>query len=188
MLAQAGRPPRLTATEDGFWSRAPIKSRDIFFFFENAVVWPRRELQPAHGRLQRALASIGQFAQSAEHARGDAGVVVPPRPLDGAGALYPPANLLRGSARAVAAHFLVGHGGHLDVPVDAVQQRPADLAQVALDDAAGAAALAGRVTIESARPPVQITTATHTESSGPPMRNVVKCSNPNSESRDHLYH
>jgi len=58
-----------------------------------------------------------------------------------------------------------GWRGRLDVPVDAVQQRPADLAQVALDDAAGAAALAGRVTIESARPPVQVATATWSSNS-----------------------
>ena len=40
------------------------------------------------------------------------------------------------------------------------RQRPWDLAQIALVDPAGAAALAIRVAMDSARAPVQITTAT----------------------------
>ena len=42
--------------------------------------------------------------------------------------------------------------------VDAVQQRPADLAEVALDDAAGAAAFVRRIAKVTARTPVQIST------------------------------
>ena len=44
--------------------------------------------------------------------------------------------------------------------VDGVQQRPADLAQVALDDGACAAALVGRAAEVAARTPVQAITPT----------------------------
>ena len=44
--------------------------------------------------------------------------------------------------------------------IDAVEQRAADLAQVALDHAGRAAALAAGVAVETALAPVQITTAT----------------------------
>jgi hypothetical protein len=46
------------------------------------------------------------------------------------------------------------------VQVDPVKQGSADLSEVALDDAAGAAALPCRAAIKAARAPVQITTDT----------------------------
>jgi hypothetical protein len=51
---------------------------------------------------------------------------------------------------------LYGHRRHFDVQVDAIEQRSADLVQVPLDDGAGAAAFPGRIAMEAARAPVQI--------------------------------
>jgi len=49
---------------------------------------------------------------------------------------------------------------HFDVHIDAIQQRSADLAQIALDDRARAAALPRRIGEICARAPVQIATDT----------------------------
>jgi hypothetical protein len=46
------------------------------------------------------------------------------------------------------------------VQVDAIEQRPAHAPQVPLNNRAGAAAFPRGVAVESARTPVQITTAT----------------------------
>ncbi len=59
-----------------------------------------------------------------------------------------------------SAQLLIGDSGHLDVRIDAVEQRVADLGEVSLDDAAGAAALPRGVAEESAWTPVQFTTGT----------------------------
>jgi len=46
------------------------------------------------------------------------------------------------------------------VQVDTIEQRSADLAHIALDDAPGAAALVRRIAVVTTRTPVQTSTAT----------------------------
>ena len=58
----------------------------------------------------------------------------------------------------VGAELLERHGGDFQMQVDAVEQGAADLTEVALDNAAGAAAFPRRIAEEPARTSVQITT------------------------------
>jgi hypothetical protein len=53
--------------------------------------------------------------------------------------------------------FFVGHRRYLDVQVDPIEQWPANFAQVALDDRAGAAALVRGIGKEPARASVRVT-------------------------------
>jgi hypothetical protein len=78
------------------------------------------------------------------------------------------ADLGRRFSRAGSAQLFVGHGRHLDVDIDAVEQRPADLAQVALDDPRRATALARRIAEKAARAPVQTSIALSNECTGRP--------------------
>jgi hypothetical protein len=78
------------------------------------------------------------------------GVVEAARPLDGAGALHHRANVGGRLAGIGGAHLFIGHGGDFQVNIDAVEQRSADLAQIALDHAGRAAALARGVAIKPA--------------------------------------
>ena len=61
----------------------------------------------------------------------------------------------RGVAVILGPQFFVRHGGNFDMQIDTVEQRPAQLAQVPLDDRAGAAAFARGVAEEAARAGVQ---------------------------------
>jgi hypothetical protein len=62
-------------------------------------------------------------------------------------------------AVALAAELFVGDGRNFDVQINAIKQRPADLCEIALDNARRTAAFARNVTVEAARAPVQISTA-----------------------------
>jgi hypothetical protein len=62
-------------------------------------------------------------------------------------------------AIAFAAELFVGDGRNFDVQINAIEQRSADLCEIALDDAGRTAALARDITVEAARTPVQISTA-----------------------------
>jgi hypothetical protein len=86
------------------------------------------------------------------------GIYKTTRLLYGASLLHALANVGRRFARAIAAQLLVWNRGNFDVNVDTVEQRPADLAQVPLDDAGRTAAFARGIAKESARSPVQIST------------------------------
>jgi hypothetical protein len=92
-----------------------------------------------------------------------AGVVEAAGVLHGAGLLHAGANLRRRLGIGIAAQFLEGDGWNLDVDIDAVEQGTADLAQIVLNLARGAPALAGGIAVEPALTPVQITTATEYE-------------------------
>ena len=128
--------------------------------FENPVVGPGGKGQAPDRHFEGPFGGAVQRAQLAQPARRHIGVdesalrLARPRGQD------PLAHFRRCRAGPAAAHLLVGHGGHFDVQVDAVQRRPADLAQVTLDDAAGATAFVGRVAEVTTRTPVQVSTAT----------------------------
>jgi hypothetical protein len=61
------------------------------------------------------------------------------------------AHLRGGDAVAGAAQFLIRYRGDLDVQIDAVEERTAQLALVTLDDGARAAAFPGGVAVMAAR-------------------------------------
>jgi len=118
--------------------------------FENAVVRPGRQAHAANGHLKRPLAGIIERALFADQPRRHMRVVVAAGVLNAARSFHARADLRRTLAARVAAQFLVRHGGHLHVDIDAVEQRPADLAEVALDQRGGAAAFARGIAIEAA--------------------------------------
>jgi hypothetical protein len=90
-------------------------------------------------------------------------VVEPAGLLNRARPLHSRAHLYRRRPVAVVAQFPVRYGRHLDVQIDAIEQRAAELAEIPLDDAAGTSAFPRAVAIESAWAPVQISTATEYE-------------------------
>ena len=96
----------------------------------------------------RFIKSAGWFAQLA---RGDARVVEPTLLLDGASGLYSTPHFGRPYAVVFSRQFLIGHGRGLAMHIEAVQQWAAHLAQVTLDDSAGAAAFASLVRKTAAR-------------------------------------
>ena len=63
---------------------------------------------------------------------------------------------MQSPARSLAT--LIGDRRNLDMQVDSVQQWPADLAQILLDNAAGTTALAARIAMIAARTSVQVLT------------------------------
>ena len=70
--------------------------------------------------------------------------------LHGAGLFDTGADDGGGFGSGVAAEFLEGDGGDLDMDIDAVEQGTADLAQIVLDLARGTAALAGGIAEKAA--------------------------------------
>ncbi len=124
--------------------------------FQNAVVRAGTEAHLADGQLQGAFSGVVESAEATQRASGDVGIVIAALLLNRAGGLDASAHFGGCYAAVAAAEFFVGHGGHFDVQVDAVEKRPAHLAQVPLDDGAGTAAFPGGVGVESAGTPVQI--------------------------------
>ena len=78
--------------------------------------------------------------------------------LDGAHPLHTCPDFGGGNSVILASQLLVRHGRDLDVQIDTVEQRTADLAEVTLDDAAGATALPRGIAEKSAGAPVQVRT------------------------------
>src|SRR5581483_9760046 len=99
------------------------RARDL----QDAVVGAGGEAHASDGHLERPLAGRVEGAFLADEAGGHAGVVVAALLLDGAGALDAGADLGGGFGLCVAAEFLIGDGGDLDVNVDAVEEGAADL-------------------------------------------------------------
>src|ERR1039457_1187173 len=124
--------------------------RDGARHLEDAVVGAGAQAHAADGHFQRPLAGLVERAQAAQYARRDVGVVEPAVLLDRTRRFHAGAHLLRGHSVILAPQLLVRHRRYFDVQVDAVEQRAAHLAQVALDDGAGAAALSGGVGKKSA--------------------------------------
>ena len=118
--------------------------------FEDAVVGAGGEAHASDGHFEGALAGIVESADFADVAGGHAGVVESAGALYGAGLFDAGANLGRRLGGGIAAQFLEGDGWDFDVDIDAVQEGAADLAEIVLDLARGAAALAGGIAIEAA--------------------------------------
>ena len=102
-----------------------------------AVMAAAGETQAVKGTVHDLFALFIQDAVFADHRRGHVSVAGNLRPgiarlLHGPGSVYPPLNI-PGTLRGVlAAHGLIVHRRHLDVQVDAVQQRAGDAAHIAL--------------------------------------------------------
>jgi hypothetical protein len=110
--------------------------------FEDAVVGAGGEAHAADGHFEGALAGIVESADFADVAGGHAGVVESAGALYGAGLFDAGANLGRRLGGGIAAQFLEGDGWDFDVDIDAIQEGAADLAEIMLNLARGAAALA----------------------------------------------
>jgi hypothetical protein len=128
--------------------------------FENAVVGARAQPHAPHRHFERALAGGIKLAQPPQIAGWNVGVIVAASLLNLPRRADTIAHLGGRNAAILTAQLLVSDGGHLDVQIDAVQQRAAELAQIALNDGAGAPALVRGIAVKSARASVQITTAT----------------------------
>jgi len=127
--------------------------------FENAVVSAGRKPHLPHGHFERAFAGVIQRALFADQTHRHPGIHITTRLLHGPSLFHACAHVSRRFARAVAAQLLIRNGGNFDVNVDPVKQRPADFAQVPLDDAGRTAAFTRGVAKEAAWTPVQISTA-----------------------------
>jgi hypothetical protein len=127
--------------------------------FQNPVVRTGRKAHLPDGHLERAFAGIVQCALFADQAHRHPCIHKTARLLHGPSLFYAPANVSRRLAHAIAAQLLIRNGRNFDVNVDTIEQRPADLAQVPLDDAGRTAAFARSIAKEAARAPVQISTA-----------------------------
>jgi hypothetical protein len=124
--------------------------------FQNAVMGAGGESHAADRHFECALAGIVERADIAEVARGHARVVEAAAVLHRTRAIHADANLGGGFGGAAAAQFLERDGGDFDVDIDAVEQGPADLAEVVLDLSGRAAALASAIAVEAAPAGVQI--------------------------------
>ena len=71
--------------------------------------------------------------------------------------------------------------------IDAVEQGTGDLAEIVLDLARGAAALAGGIAVEAALAPVQISTATEYET-GVPVEVPCSTTRETAPCQDDLFH
>src|SRR5687768_5122265 len=116
-----------------------------------------------HSHFEGPLARRVQSAQLSQLANRNMRVVEPALMLHRASGNYAVADLGGGDAFAGSTQLLIRHGGHLDVQIDAIEQRPADLAEVLLDLRTGAAAFARRIAVIPAAAPVHVATATEPE-------------------------
>lgn len=134
--------------------------------FEETIVGAGAEAHFLHRQLERPLPGVIEGAEGANLAGREIGVVEATGLLEGAGGENAVAHALGGGAGVVGAEFFVGHGGDFDVEVDAVQEGPADFSEVALDDAAGATALAAGIAVVAAGTSVRISTELYGEEPG----------------------
>ena len=125
---------------------------------QDAVVGARRQAQTAHRRFEHPLALGVHAAVLADEPRRhlrvrEDAVARKPFALPLSRTQHPRANLGRplGLGRRRARKLLELHGRHVDVDVDAVEERPRDAPDVALYLRGRAAALARGVVPEAAR-------------------------------------
>ena len=111
----------------------------------------------SHREFQGSFAGLIQGTQRAYRGGRDHGVNKTTGFLSLPRAQHPLPHGGRGNAGVLGAKLLKWHGGHFDMQIDPVQQRTADLAEVALDDPAGAAALAAGVAVVAARASMRMT-------------------------------
>jgi hypothetical protein len=125
--------------------------------FKYPVVGARGEALPRHGLLQQLLARGVEAAVAADEARGHLRVGEDAASTEAfvlarARRQHPRADV-RGAlalGRAPVRKLLEAHGGYIDVDVDAVEQRPRDASDVALNLRGRAAAFAHGVVPEAA--------------------------------------
>ena len=119
-----------------------VQIRDGSGNFEDAIVSAGREAQAAHGHLQDPFARLVQRTQLSELLHGNVGVVGSACLLDRPRLDHPLPDLGGAGAVILPPQFLKGQRRYLNVQIDAVEQRPANLPEIALNDAARASALA----------------------------------------------
>ena len=112
------------------------------------------EVHAADGHFERALAGVVQCAQLAEERRRHFGIVKAARVLKRSRPLHAGADVGGRFGRRAVTQLLEWHRRHFHVDIDAIQQRPRDLAEVALNDGRRAPALASGIAVEPARAPV----------------------------------
>ncbi len=127
---------------------------------ENTVMGSGGKAHAADGHFEGALTGIVEGAKRADLGGGDIAVIETALALAFAGSLDAITHGGAGDAVVAATKFFIGDGRDFDMEVDSVEQGAADLAEIALNDGAGAAALTGGVAIEAAGAAVQISTAT----------------------------
>jgi hypothetical protein len=115
--------------------------------FQDAVVGARGKAQARHGALKQTLAVRRDVAVLANLPRAHLRVAVNLLALVAVelarACLYDAgANGVGGFAARVLAQFLETHRGHIDVNINAVEQRPGNLRHVALDERGRAGAFA----------------------------------------------
>jgi hypothetical protein len=119
--------------------------------FEDAIMGARAQPHAPHRHFERAFAGGIELAQPPQVAGRDVGVIVAASLLDRPRGTDAIAHLGGRNTAILSTQLLIRHGGHFDVQIDAVQQRAAELAQIALDNGAGAAALMRGVAVKSTR-------------------------------------
>jgi hypothetical protein len=103
---------------------------------EDPVVRARRKPEPPHRHLQRALAGVVESTQLAQHSNRDLSIVKAARLLTRPGALNSCTNVGRAFPLVFSAQLAVRHRRDFDVKIDPVEQRPADSAEIALNQSA----------------------------------------------------
>jgi len=131
-------------------------SRDL----ENPVMGTGRESHLANGHFERPLARIIEGTQFAQLLHRDIRIAKSARVLNGASLGDAAAHFTGARPDLFAAQFLIGYGRNFDMQIDAIEQRPADLAEIALNGATGASTVASWIPEKSATAPVQIATDT----------------------------
>ena len=124
---------------------------------QNPVISPRRKLQPLHRLFDQHLPRLVHLAHLAHHPARHLGVGVDVLQVFEAfylhlpGLDHPLGDVLAAYAGAFYGGELVeGDGGYFHVEVNAIQQRPGDLAEVALDDGRAADAFLVGVVVVAA--------------------------------------
>src|SRR5208282_4194630 len=115
--------------------------------FQDTVVGAGAEAQARHGALQQALAVGGDVAILADLPRAHLGIAINLFPREAAqlalaGFYDAFTNQVRTFPARVLPQLLVADGGHVDVDIDAIEQGPGNLRDVALDEGRRAGALA----------------------------------------------
>jgi hypothetical protein len=121
---------------------------------QDAIVRTGRKVHAANCHFECALAAVIECAEASQLRGRDLRVVETALTLSFTGLFHSFAYVHRRMAVALAAELFIGYGRNLDVQVDAIEQRSADLGEIALDDARRAAAFARDITVKTARTPV----------------------------------
>jgi len=122
---------------------------------EDAGVGPGRQAEPVSDHLEQGLSFSVGLTEALQLARAHAGVAVNPEIfqaglLDATGGFDAGTDVGAGFNGSVGCQFLVVDAGHLDMQVDAIQQRPGQAGAVALQQRRRAGAVVLGIAEESA--------------------------------------